>query len=87
MISGYGTGGVLELPDPMRLVVRQIKMRGFTAPEFDARRSQFDQDMLEWVLAGRMHSPETILDGIEAVPEGLRSVLRGGNSGKLLVRL
>ena len=87
MISGYGKGGVLELPDPMRLVVRQIRMRGFTAPEFEARRSLFEKDMLEWVLSGRMHSPETILDGLGAAPEGLRTVLLGGNSGKLLVRL
>ena len=87
MISGYGKGGVLELPDPMRLVVRQIRMRGFTAPEFEARRGLFEKDMLEWVLAGRMRSPETVLDGLGAMPEGLRAVLRGGNTGKLLIRL
>ena len=87
MISGYGKGGVLELPDPMRLVVRQIRMRGFTAPEFEARRGLFEKDMLEWVLAGRMRSPETVLDGLGAMPEGLRAVLRGGTTGKLLIRL
>ena len=87
MISGYGQGDMLELPDPMRLVVRLIRMRGFTAPEFDARRGEFEADMLEWVLAGRIRSPETVLDGLQAMPEGLRSVLRGGNTGKLLIRL
>ena len=87
MIGGYGNGGVLELPDPMRLVVRLIRMRGFTAPEFDAQRGEFDSDMLGWVQAGLMQSPETVLDGLAAAPEGLRMVLRGGNTGKMLIRL
>ena len=87
MVSGYGHGGVLRLPDPMRLVVRQIRLRGFVAPQFEDRRSEFDSDMLAWVKAGRLRSPETVLDGLQAMPEGLRSVLRGGNVGKLLIRL
>jgi NADPH-dependent curcumin reductase CurA len=87
MISGYGLGGVLELPDPMRLVVRHIQMRGFTAPQFDAQRGKFESDMLEWIQAGLVRSPETVLDGLPAMPEGLRTVLRGGNTGKLLIRL
>ena len=87
MVSGYGHGGMLQLPDPMRLVVRQIRLRGFVAPQFDDRKSEFESDMLAWVEAGRLRSPETVLDGLQAMPEGLRSVLRGGNVGKLLIRL
>ena len=71
----------------MRLVVKLIRLRGFTAPEFDSRRQEFDTDMLAWVKAGRIQSPETILDGIGSVPAGLRAVLAGGNIGKLLIRL
>lgn len=87
MVSGYGRGGVLELPDPMRLVVRQIRLRGFVAPQFEDRRGEFERDMLAWARQGQLRSPETVLEGIHALPEGLRSVLRGGNVGKLLVRL
>ncbi len=87
MVSGYGRGGMLQLPDPMRLVVRQIRLRGFVAPQFDDRKSEFESDMLAWVKSGRLRSPETVLEGLQAMPEGLRSVLRGGNTGKLLIRL
>lgn len=87
MISGYGAGDVLTLLDPMRLVVKHIRMRGFTAPEFDARKDEFDAAMRGWVREGLIQSPETVIEGLEAMPASLNLVLRGGNVGKLLIRL
>ena len=87
MISGYGSAEGLTLPDPMRLVVKHIRMRGFTAPEFDACRDEFQSAMLDWIQSGLVRSPETVIDGLEAMPLALDQVLLGANTGKLLVRV
>jgi NADPH-dependent curcumin reductase CurA len=87
MISGYGAADGLTLPDPMRLVVKHIRLRGFTAPEFDGRKDEFERAMLDWIQTGLVQSPETVMDGLHAMPLALEEVLRGGNVGKLLVRV
>jgi NADPH-dependent curcumin reductase CurA len=86
MISAYGAGDCLELPDPMRLVVKHIRMRGFTAPEFDGRMDEFQSAMRQWIRSGAVRSPDTVVEGLEAMPAALDMVLRGANVGKLLVR-
>jgi NADPH-dependent curcumin reductase CurA len=87
MISGYSTGDTLSLPDPMRLVVKHIRMRGFTAPEFDARKGEFQRAMRDWIRRGLIQSPETVIERLHSMPSALDMVLRGGNVGKLLVKL
>jgi NADPH-dependent curcumin reductase CurA len=87
MISGYGSADGLTLPDPMRLVVKHIRMRGFTAPEFNGRKDEFEGAMLEWIRMGLIQSPDTVLDGLHSMPLALEQVLSGGNVGKLLVRV
>ena len=40
-----------------------------------------------WVRDGSLRHRETVVDGLESAPEALRQVLRGGNFGKMLVRV
>jgi len=40
-----------------------------------------------WLRDGRLHVRETVLEGIERAPEALIGLLRGDNTGKMLVRL
>lgn len=87
MVGGYGAGDRLELPQPMRLVMKRLRIRGFAEPDYDHRHAEFHDDMLRWTLSGELVSAETVHDGIESMPAALISLLGGGNLGKMLVRL
>ena len=40
-----------------------------------------------WLSEGRIHHRETVVDGIENAPQAFIGLLRGENTGKMLVRL
>ena len=40
-----------------------------------------------WVTDGSLRYRETIVDGLAQAPDALAQVLRGGNFGKMLVRV
>jgi NADPH-dependent curcumin reductase CurA len=86
MIGGYGEDK-LVLPKPMRVVIKSIRLRGFTSFEFDDRRDEFHRDMLRWTLSGELDSTETVHERIESVPAAFLELFSGGNLGKMLVRL
>lgn len=88
MISQYNA----DEPPPgprnlFRLIVRQVKLEGFTVNNFGHRMERFREDVTRWIDAGLLHSEETVLEGIESAPEALIGVLGGRNLGKMLVRV
>ncbi|WP_174273940.1 MDR family NADP-dependent oxidoreductase [Sphingomonas bacterium] len=86
MLGGYGLGDRLELDQPMRLVIKRLRLRGFAAPDYDDRWAEFHDDMLRWTLSGELHSAETVHDGIESVARAFCGLFAGANLGKMLVR-
>jgi NADPH-dependent curcumin reductase CurA len=40
-----------------------------------------------WLRDGSLRTAETVVDGLEEAPAALLGVLRGANTGKMLVRL
>lgn len=71
----------------LRLAERQATMSGFAyfhTPELIAPALA---DLTQWVRAGSVWLPETVLDGIERYPDALPLMYAGGNTGKLLVRI
>ena len=52
------------------------------------RRPDFEREVGGWLREGRLHAPETIVEGgIEQAPQAFIELLRGANTGKMLVRL
>ena len=45
------------------------------------------KDLIKWIKEGKIKYRESIINGIESAPEGLRDLLRGQNFGKQLVRV
>ncbi|MCC6383431.1 MAG: hypothetical protein IT304_13070 [Dehalococcoidia bacterium] len=43
--------------------------------------------MAEWVRAGRLINRETVIDGIENTPRAFLGMMRGENTGKMIVRI
>jgi NADPH-dependent curcumin reductase CurA len=77
-------------PGPMNLfaaVAKGLTLRGFLARMYDGRREEFRAAMRGWLREGRVVFPETVFEGLEAAPRGIRAVFAGENVGKTLVHL
>ncbi len=87
-IAAYNTDGPVPGPDNLaNIITRALTLRGFTlaahldlSPEFGAR-------MTEWFAAGEIAYDETIVDGIEHTVDAFLDMMRGANTGKMLVRV
>lgn len=63
--------------------VRDLFVGDYVAGHHDA----FLRDMARWVAAGEVRYLEDIREGLETVPSAFAEMLRGGNFGKMLVRI
>jgi NADPH-dependent curcumin reductase CurA len=89
MISAYNNKGARSegVTTLSNMIYNRVTMKGFVVYEFNHLREQFLADMRQWMREGRMKYQETIMDGIENAPAALIGLLRGENTGKMLVRL
>ena len=75
-------------PRNLALVVGQrLTLRGFIVSDHGDLRPDFEREVGGWLRDGRIVWRETVVDGIDNAWEAFRSLLTGGNTGKMLVRL
>jgi NADPH-dependent curcumin reductase CurA len=87
MIEGYNTGEPASLRFIMRIIAARIRLQGFLVFDFMPRMGEFYRDMGAWLASGQVMAEETIVDGLENMPEAFLGLFRGANTGKMLVRL
>ncbi len=87
MIAGYNEP--VPGPDNLALLIaRRLTMRGFIVTDHLASYGKFVEELTPAVRDGRLGVYETIVTGLDAAPQALLDVLRGGkHRGKLLVQL
>jgi len=75
-------------PSNLHLVVtRRLTLRGYIIIDhFDRMRAFIDQAGA-WFGEGKIQARETIVEGIENAPAAFMGMLRGDNTGKMLVRI
>ncbi len=61
--------------------------RFFVVTEFANDWKEATQQLAEWMRQGKIKYKETVLEGIEKAPQGLRDVLSGKNFGKQLIKV
>ncbi|WP_250008017.1 NADP-dependent oxidoreductase [Actinoplanes sp. M2I2] len=66
---------------------KELNLRGFIVGNHGRRMPDFLAEVGPWVRAGRIEARETIVDGLENAPAAFLGLLRGENTGKMLVRL
>ncbi|WP_053353676.1 NADP-dependent oxidoreductase [Leucobacter musarum] len=87
-IVGYNTSAPVPGPDNMaNLITRGLKLEGFTIGKHLQLAPAFQQHMGEWFAAGKIAYDETIVDGIEHTVDAFLDMMRGANTGKMLVRV
>lgn len=78
------TPGPANLP---LVVTKQLTLRGFLIMSYRHRRDDFEAEMSGWLREGSIRYDETVVDGIENAVDAFLGLLRGANTGKMLVRL
>jgi NADPH-dependent curcumin reductase CurA len=87
MIESYNSGQPTSLRFIMRIIAARIALRGFIVFDYFPRMAEFYAEMGPWVANGTVKSEETIVDGLEQVPDAFLGLFEGANTGKMLVRL
>ena len=75
-------------PSNLGLVVtKRLTLRGFIIVDHQNRTPDMVADVSAWLRDGKLVHAETIVDGLDHAPGAFIDLLRGANTGKMLVRL
>jgi NADPH-dependent curcumin reductase CurA len=86
-VSEY-EGGASHSPSNMfQIIAKSLELRGFRAGTYTDRTSEMRAVVGALLAEGRLALREHVVDGLERAPEALITLLAGGNTGKVLVRL
>jgi NADPH-dependent curcumin reductase CurA len=87
MIEGYNKAEPMNFRFIMRVIAMRIRMQGFIVFDFQARMDEFYREMGQLIASGQLKSRETVVEGLEAMPDAFRGLFSGENVGKMLVKL
>ncbi|MFK4148226.1 NADP-dependent oxidoreductase [Streptomyces sp. NPDC004065] len=88
MISVYNNTEPAPGPRNMaRLIQTRGRIEGFLVGDHYDLQPQFVQEVGPWVRDGRLKYRETVVEGVENTLEAFLGVLRGDNTGKMIVKL
>lgn len=81
-----------ERPQPgpdnfLAVLPKRLTIRGFIVFDHGQLMKPFLEEVGAWVRSGELRYRETVVDGIERMPEAFIGLLRGDNIGKMLVRV
>ena len=87
-ISRYNDSGPAPGPRNMAFVVtKRLRVQGFIVTDHAKRYPEFLAEVGPWIRSGDLVYRETVLEGIERVPDAFAGLFRGDNVGKMLVRV
>ena len=61
-------------------------MEGFLATRWLDRWEEGITQMAQWVMEGKIKTPQTIVEGFEKMPDALIGLFTGANKGKMVVK-
>jgi NADPH-dependent curcumin reductase CurA len=71
----------------VQVIGKRLTLRGLLVSDHAARTPEFVAEVSGWLRSGELRFEETIVDGIENAPKAFLGMLRGENTGKMVVRL
>lgn len=88
MISAYNDTEPAPGPRNLgRLIQTRGTIRGFLVGDHADLAAEYAEKAAGWISSGRLVYRETFVDGIENAADAFIGVLRGENTGKMIVRL
>jgi NADPH-dependent curcumin reductase CurA len=87
-ISSYNAESMPPGPRNLwMLTTKSLTLEGFTIPSLMQHADAFAKEVAPLVLSGEFVFEETIVDGIDNALEAFYGLMRGENTGKMLVRI
>jgi NADPH-dependent curcumin reductase CurA len=87
-ISAYNATEPPPGPRNMFLIVgKRLSLRGFIVSDHGDLRAEFLEEATALLRSGELVARETVVDGLDNAVTAFRDMLRGGNTGKMVVRL
>ncbi|MDI2028023.1 NADP-dependent oxidoreductase [Saccharopolyspora sp. TS4A08] len=88
MISQYNN----ETPQPgprnlMMIVQKRLKIQGFIVGDHAHIKDQFFSEVGAWLAEGKISYRETVVEGLGNAPDAFLGLMRGDNTGKMLVKI
>ncbi|GLZ48608.1 NADP-dependent oxidoreductase [Actinomycetospora sp. NBRC 106375] len=87
-IAHYNDTDEDPTPGPSNLfqiVKKRLRIEGFIVTDSIDRMRPFLEEVTPWVADGRVTFAETVVEGIDHAVEAFRGMLRGENTGKMIV--
>ncbi len=87
MVAQYNDKEFAPGPNLGFVVGKRVRIEGLIVSDKPHRFAEWRSLASPWVKDGSLHYRETVVDGLENAAEALILLLRGGNFGKMLVRV
>ncbi|WP_328317306.1 NADP-dependent oxidoreductase [Streptomyces sp. NBC_00388] len=86
MISQYNSTEATPAPRNLALVIgKRLRLQGMLVGDHAALQPQFVKDVAGWIASGELKYQETVVEGVEQGVEAFLGLLRGENTGKMIV--
>ncbi|MER7581719.1 NADP-dependent oxidoreductase [Kitasatospora sp. NPDC097691] len=87
-IAQYNETAAPAAPRNLALAIgKRLRLEGMLVGDHFALRGQFVAEVGGWLASGELRNEETVVDGFENTAEAFLDLLRGANTGKMVVRL
>jgi NADPH-dependent curcumin reductase CurA len=87
-IAHYNATELPAGPHNLGLVIgKRLTLRGFIVSDHQDRLPAMIADVSGWLRDGKLFHAETVIDGLDQAPSAFINLLRGHNTGKMIVRL
>ncbi|MBR0553596.1 NADP-dependent oxidoreductase [Stakelama marina] len=87
MIDIYNTSEPTELRYLPRVIGARIRIQGFIVSDYLARAEEFYRDMGTMLQSGQLKREETVVEGLDNMPDAFLGLFSGKNMGKMLVKV
>jgi NADPH-dependent curcumin reductase len=87
MIADYNATDPYRQKNLRAVLVNRLKLQGMIVFDWKERYGEALKALGGYYAAGKLKTRESIVEGLANAPQGLVSLLRGGNFGKQLVKL
>jgi NADPH-dependent curcumin reductase len=87
MISDYNATEPYRVKNLRAMLVNRLKMQGMIVFDWKDRYGEALKALGGYYAGGKLKTRESVVEGLENAPQGLVSLLKGGNFGKQLVKL
>jgi NADPH-dependent curcumin reductase CurA len=86
LISGY-TKEQPSLASFGTVLIKRLRIQGFIISDYADKFAEGISQLGKWKAFGKLKDRETIVEGLEKVPDAINMLFTGGNIGKLIVKL